>query len=167
MAFDWHARFRQQSGWTRELRAYLYQKAGLNKAERVLEVGCGTGAILVELATRKSLHIHGLDIDPLRLAKAQSHTPALFTCGDALALPYPGNAFDITFCHYLLLWVKDPLHALVEMKRVTCPGGYILAMAEPDYSQRVDKPESLAVTLWSVKELLVFPSRFVPSLRHW
>jgi len=145
MNISWHTRFLQQAGWTRELRAYLYQKTSINNAGRVLEVGCGTGAILKELATRNNLHVHGLDLDPQRLNEARSRIPAIYTCGDAQALPYPENSFDISFCHYLLLWVKDPLQALAEMKRVTRPGGHVLAMAEPDYSQRLDKPDSLAI----------------------
>ena len=37
--------------------------------------------------------------------------------------PFTNASFDLTFCHYLLLWLKDPLSAIKEMKRVTRPGG--------------------------------------------
>jgi len=151
---DWHQRFIQQAGWTRQLREYLYQKTGLDQARDVLEVGCGTGAILCELAPRKSITVHGLDIDLPRLTEACSHVPAIYTCGDAQALPYPEYSFDITVCHYLLLWLKDPLQALAEMKRVTRPGGHVLVMAEPDYSQRLDEPKSLiALGKWQTEAL--------------
>jgi len=66
----------------------------------------------------------------------------MLTRADAFALPYPQGSFDITYCHFLLLWVKDPLVVLREMKRVT--RGHVLALAEPDYSARVDKPAELA-----------------------
>ena len=141
-AIDWHARFVQQAAWTRDLRTYLFERAGLAQAQRVLEVGCGTGAILSELDTRAA--VHGLDLNPARLVEAHLHVPqAALVCGNALRLPYPSAAFEITFCHFLLLWVPDPLQALLEMRRVTRPGGYVLALAEPDYSARVDKPEAL------------------------
>ncbi len=140
---NWHTRYTQQANWTRELRAYLFQRTGMTTAERVLEVGCGTGAILGEIRTQAP---HGLDLQPAALMEARVHAPAAcLTCGEALSLPYPDDLFEITYCHYLLLWVSDPQRALIEMKRVTRPGGHVLALAEPDYSARVDKPAELAV----------------------
>ncbi len=107
-------------------------------ARRVLEVGCGTGAVLSTLQTSASLY--GLDLDA-----ALHQTKNFFlTRGDAHSLPYPNHCFDITYCHYLLLWVTDPLKALTEMKRVTKNNGYVLAFAEPDYTARLDKPDELS-----------------------
>jgi len=144
---DWHARFLHQATWTRELRAYAFDKVGLKRGGRILEVGCGTGALLAELptqATPNSLSLHGLDLEPARLAEARLHAPGVVLVGgNALSLPYLAGSFDITFCHFLLLWVHEPLQALHEMKRVTRSGGYVLALAEPDYSGRVDQPEEL------------------------
>jgi SAM-dependent methyltransferase len=140
---DWHRRFLQQAAWTHDLRSYLFEQAGLSHARRVVEIGCGTGAILSGLPTPAT--IYGLDVDPVRLVEACRNVPtAVLVCGNALGLPFPSNLFDITFCHFLLLWVRDPLQALLEMKRVTRSGGSVLALAEPDYSSRVDKPDALA-----------------------
>ena len=140
---NWHDRYVQQAGWTRDLRNYLFDKAGLKTARRVLEVGCGTGAILSELDSPASPH--GLDLDAGALVDARVHAPAAtLVRGDALSLPYADFTFDITFCHFLLLWVRDPLTAVREMARVTRPNGFVLALAEPDHTARVDKPESLA-----------------------
>jgi len=139
---DWHARYAQQANWTRGLRKYLFEKTELPRAGRALEVGCGTGAILREVAGEAVLY--GLDQDLSALAQCRVHAPAcLLTRGDALSLPFPSGSFDVTFCHFLLLWVRDPLRALVEMRRVTRLGGHVLALAEPDYTGRVDEPEDL------------------------
>ena len=63
-------------------------------------------------------------------------------------------AFDITFCHFLLLWVQHPLQALSEMQRVTRPGGFVLALAEPDYDHRLDTPASLTLLgRWQAESL--------------
>jgi SAM-dependent methyltransferase len=150
---DWHRRYLQQAKWTRDLRAYLFDQAGLNEGSRVLEVGCGTGAILSELPTKASLH--GADIDPVALTQCQVHAPsAALVRGDALQLPYASHAFDIVYCHFLLLWVNDPLQALLEMKRVAKAGAHILAFAEPDYTARVDEPDELApLGRWQAESL--------------
>ena len=149
---NWHERYTQQAGWTRALREYLFQRTSLEGADRVLEVGCGTGAILSTVQTNA---LHGLDLRLASLKGARLHAPAAsLTCADAHFLPYADNAFDITFCHYLLLWVSDPYRVLLEMKRITRPGGHVLALAEPDYSARIDEPPELAVLgRWQVESL--------------
>jgi len=150
---DWHKRFLQQAGWTVDLRRYLFEKAGLSQARRVLEVGCGTGAILADIKGPGTCF--GLDLDAGRLKEARQHAAeARLVCGDALRLPFPSESVDITCCHYLLLWVGDPLQALQEMKRVTCVGGSVLALAEPDHSARVDEPSTLALLgRWQTESL--------------
>ncbi len=85
-----------------------------------------------------------LDLDPDALAQCQIHAPAASLIhGNALSLPYSNHSFDVVYCHFLLLWVSDPLQALLEMKRVTKPGGHVIAFAEPDYTKRIDKPDEL------------------------
>lgn len=139
---DWHSRYTQQAIWTRDLRAYLFEKAGLANTSCVLEVGCGTGAILRQLITSATLH--GLDLNPAALAECRIHVPsAALVNGDAMSLPYSDEAFEIVYCHFLLLWVHDPVQALVEMKRVARQGGHVIAFAEPDYLHRIDRPDEL------------------------
>jgi SAM-dependent methyltransferase len=140
---NWHARYQQQATWTASLREYLFKKVDLASARSVLEVGCGTGAILSKLNSLTPPH--GLDLSQTALAQARKNAPqALLVRGDAHHLPYPDGTFDLTCCHFLLLWLSDPLRALQEMRRVSQPGAHILALAEPDYSARVDAPPELA-----------------------
>jgi ubiquinone/menaquinone biosynthesis C-methylase UbiE len=152
---DWHSRFVQQSGWTKELRSYLFDKI-INKSNQlILEVGCGTGVIISDLGLMKS-HLHGLDINYKYLNKGLEIEPEIFfTQGDAHNLPYPDNYFDITICHYFLMWVKIPSEVLREMARVTKKGGLVMSLAEPDYGGRIDYPDNLAVLgKWQIESLL-------------
>jgi SAM-dependent methyltransferase len=62
---------------------------------------------------------------------------------DRHTLPFQ-PVFDVTFCHFLLLWVSNPEKVVAEMGRVTRPGGSV-RLAEPDYGGRIDYPESLSL----------------------
>jgi ubiquinone/menaquinone biosynthesis C-methylase UbiE len=142
---DWHIRFRLQAAWTAELRRYLLGRVGLPAQPAILEVGCGTGAVLSDLPRLvPGCRLHGLDLAPAYLAQARQDVPsARLVQGDAHALPYPTGVFDLVCCHFLLLWLSDPLQSLVEMRRITRSGGWVMALAEPDYGGRIDFPPSL------------------------
>ena len=151
---NWHDRYTQQATWTHELRNYIFSKIHLEDAHRVLEVGCGTGAVLSELPPR--LDLHGVDINRLALDECHIHVPpASLIQGNALQLPYANKSFDIVYSHFLLLWVHNPLQSLREMKRTTRGGGYVIAFAEPNYLKRVDAPEELIpLGKWQTEALI-------------
>jgi SAM-dependent methyltransferase len=138
---EWHARYQVQAGWTAEIRNYLYQRASLQDARRILEVGCGSGVICKTLHQAGQTQVCGLDIDRSILQVAQKYDQATsFVNGDGYHLPYSDQAFDGVLCHFLLLWLKSPVTVLREMARVCRPGGVILALAEPDHDGRIDQP---------------------------
>lgn len=141
---DWHQRFQQQAQWTSQLRRHIYDAVNISHAGKILDIGCGTGILEAELHHFTNAKITALDIDSKNLSFAGKFTSADWTCADAACLPYPAQSFDVTLCHYLLLWLKDPVFALSEMKRVTRPGGHILLLAEPDYAHRIDYPTELS-----------------------
>ncbi|MEI6291164.1 MAG: methyltransferase domain-containing protein [Chloroflexota bacterium] len=139
---DWHNRYLQQAGWTIGVRNYLLKKAGLDDNSKILDLGCGTGALLSEFPIQKS--VHGIDINFENLLQSQKNASKThLVCGDGQNLPYLNAAFDISYCHFVLLWAKQPEFLLSEMCRVTKPGGYVIAFAEPDYGGRIDFPVEL------------------------
>ncbi len=149
-----HRRYTQQAGWTVPLRRHIFMRAGFPNARRVLEIGCGTGAVLASLP-HSSASIFGLDVDRASLLVAHTTIEAApLTNGDAHKLPFSDDCFDISFFHYVLLWLKDPVKAISESRRVTRPGGAVIAFAEPDYNQRKTPSPALAkVNEWQMKSL--------------
>ncbi len=141
---EWHQRYKQQAGWSAELRRLIYSFPWFVEAQLIIEFGCGTGAILQEICPFQKQCVVGLDIesDPLIFASSID-TPSKLVQADAYTTPFPESTFDICFCHYLLLWTKKPDLIIEEMIRITKPGGWIMALAEPDYGGRIDYPVEL------------------------
>jgi SAM-dependent methyltransferase len=151
---EWHAQFTRQARWTRAVRNQLYRRVNLLRAERVLDVGCGTGVITEEMAARCKGQVIGVDVDAAMIAFAQdSGGRAEYRVGDAHQLDFPDGHFDVVACHFLLMWVSNPALAVREMARVTRPGGAVLACAEPDYGGRIDYPEELPLARWQAEAL--------------
>ncbi len=141
----WHRRYTQQAKWSQEIRRYLLGKITLAEGDKILEVGSGTGAVLSLLSEETHAQCYGIDIDFASLAfSAKLGYPLALAAGDAYSLPFSDDSFNLTYCHYLLLWIKNPLAVIAEMVRVTRPGGFVIALAEPDYQARIDQPTILA-----------------------
>jgi SAM-dependent methyltransferase len=150
---EWDVQFRRQAGWTRATRTHLYRRANLLRAGHVLDVGSGTGAVTEELAGRTQAHVVGVDVDPAMVAYTQARGGrADYRPGDAHDLAFSDARFDVTVCHFLLMWCRDPARAAQEMVRVTRPGGAILVCAEPDYGGRIDHPD-LPLRDWQIQAL--------------
>lgn len=141
---DWRKRYQFQASWTEAIRRSLLGQINMQPSARILEVGCGPGVILTGDLPVAPEFRHGIDLDFQALQQAHASLPASrWICGDGLRLPFADYSFSVSFCHYFLLWV-NPLAALAEMRRVTQPGGWVFAFAEPDYQARIDYPALLA-----------------------
>ncbi len=151
----WHLRYLQQANWTRSLRDYLLGHIVDFQPDSILEVGCGTGAIQIDMLNRGIRFSVGFDVSLSSLVYAQNTaTSSFYAQGDAHRLPFPNNFFDVVFCHYLFLWVKQPELVLAEMYRTTRPGGFVIAFAEPDYGGKVDFPLELGIiNTWQMESL--------------
>lgn len=142
---EWDERYRQQAGWTAAMRAYLLALIDLSARSRILEVGCGTGAVTSWLRERTLAKVFGVDLEVAAVRFANTvDRGASFAAGDGLHLPFAAGQFDAVTCHFLLLWIQQPGRALDEMVRVTRSGGAVIAFAEPDYGGRIDHPAALA-----------------------
>lgn len=141
-----HEQYRHQSVWSQEIRSRFYTWLSFESGVRALEVGSGTGVITSEFSSQSDLPAIGLDIDPAVTSFAAMHDPTSpYLVGDGAQLPFLSNAFDVVFCHFLLLWTRSPARIMEEMVRVVRPGGAIAALAEPDYDARIDYPETLEI----------------------
>ncbi len=143
---DWHNRFKMQAKWTSTIRSFIFNAIDIHQSTRILDVGCGTGALEADIAPRYSFTLHGLDINGQYLSYAKrTGISAIYTQADAYHTPYETGTFDACFCHFFLLWITNPVQVLTEIKRITRPGGKIAAIAEPDYGGRIDYPPELEV----------------------
>ena len=131
-----------QAGWTGEIRRHVYQLLDLPARDRVLDVGCGGGAITAELSEQARGKAVGCDVNPAMLAVAQENYPHLvFEKNESAKLPFPDDEFDLVCCHFTLLWAQDPVALLREMKRVAKPGAPVAALAEPDWGGYLEWPD--------------------------
>jgi len=120
---------------------YFFDLLKTSPADKILDMGCGTGALLPDLQSLSPAEIYGADYSLYHLAAAKSTCPDCYLVGaNVFQLPFADNSFEMVLSHYFMLWVGDPTKALVEMHRITKPGGTIVCFAEPDYGGRIDYP---------------------------
>ncbi len=99
---------------------------------RLLDVGCGLGAISLGLARAVSPgEMHGLDMEPSQIDMARSNAQmygvdnATFHVGDAIDLPFEDGSFDVVSFQNVIMHIPDTRKVLAEAKRVLKPGGII------------------------------------------
>ena len=117
--------------WSSRLAPLLIQFAGINAADRILDVGCGTGSLTFALAERfPRASIAAMDYSQtfVEYARSKSSNPNLhFEQGDAAALHYGNAQFDATMSLLVLNFIPAAERAAREMRRVTKSGGVVAA----------------------------------------
>lgn len=115
----------------------LLRLASSLQANRILEVGCGTGYWLHQLTAVQSA-LFGLDPSMGMLKQAKRHSSALHLIdGVAENLPFPSRTFDITFCVQAIHHLANPRRFVQEAHRVLERGG-ALAVVGSDPHQPQD-----------------------------
>jgi len=96
---------------------------------RVLDVGCGPGALTTELVGRVgAAAVASVDPSPAFVDAARSRNPGVdVRCASVEQLPFDDGAFDATLAQLVVHFMPDPVAGLHEMARVTRPGGVVAA----------------------------------------
>ncbi|MBT5111032.1 MAG: methyltransferase domain-containing protein [Rhodospirillaceae bacterium] len=139
----------QMGRWSRKLSGPFLDFAGVNTSGRILDAGCGTGALAVELLQRTEMaEIVGIDISDAYVAHAKSaigDQRATFETGDLTALHFADGTFDQVFSQLVLQFVPNSVGAIGELVRVTRPGG------------------SVAAAVWDLRGGLIFNRLFLDT----
>ena len=133
----YHRYMRTSCAWDAERyegkHSYVWQfGAGLvdvlapREGERILDVGCGTGQLTAEIASR-GVHVVGLDSSTNMLGQARQNYPRQeFVLADATNFRFP-EPFDAVFSNAALHWVKDAEAAVECIALSLRPGGRFVA----------------------------------------
>lgn len=139
----------------RRVRERALAALDLRPGQTVLDVGCGPGVNLPDLAAGVAADglVLGIDHSPemageaRRRSLAHGHRAAgrvVVLRGDAHALPLADATADRARCDRVLQHVRDPARAIAELRRVARPGA-VLTLAEPDWDTlAIDAPDLAA-----------------------
>jgi SAM-dependent methyltransferase len=107
----------------------LADLAGIAAGQRVLDVGCGPGALTAELVERVGAD-SVVAIDPSQpfVDAARARHPGVdVRLGTAEQLPFPDDEFDAAIAQLVVQFMRDPAAGVGEMARVTRRGGAVVA----------------------------------------
>jgi phosphatidylethanolamine/phosphatidyl-N-methylethanolamine N-methyltransferase len=118
----WAPHYDRVTRFPRERRRSI-ELLALQPGERLLIIGCGTGADLPFVP--ESVSVLAIDLSPAMLRQARAHArPGVeFRVMDGMALELPGGSCDAAILHMVLEVIPDPARCLAEAARVLRKGG--------------------------------------------
>jgi SAM-dependent methyltransferase len=124
---DSYARF--MGRFSEPLAVHFAELAGIETGQRVLDVGCGPGALTAQLVRRLgSGSVAAIDPSASFVAAVRDRFPELdVQRGAAERLPFADGTFDAALAQLVVHFMADPVAGLAEMGRVTRPGGLVAA----------------------------------------
>ena len=107
----------------------LADLAGVQAGQRVLDVGCGPGALTAELLARTGAgNVAAVDPSAPFVAAAAARYPGVdVRQASAEQLPFEDDAFDVALAQLVVHFMTDPVRGIAEMARVVRPGGVVAA----------------------------------------
>ncbi len=124
---------RYMGDWSQRVGSVFLHWLAAPSGLKWIDVGCGNGAFTELLAERCApTEVNGIDPSEAQLDFARKRPAARlakFDRGDAMALPFPADAFDVAVMALVIFFVPDPARGVAEMVRVVRPGGIVAAYA--------------------------------------
>jgi ubiquinone/menaquinone biosynthesis C-methylase UbiE len=107
----------------------LADLAGVQAGQRVLDVGCGPGALTAELVARVEPHsVSAVDpSEPFVAAARERYPEVTVRQSSAEQLPFPDGEFDAALAQLVVHFMSDPVAGVTEMRRVTREDGVVAA----------------------------------------
>ena len=111
------------------LSAQMADLAGVRAGQRVLDVGCGPGALTAELVTRVgAANVAAIDPSKPFVEAVKARQPGVdVRLAPAEELPFDDDAFDAALAQLVVHFMSDPVRGIGEMARVVRPGGVVAA----------------------------------------
>jgi ubiquinone/menaquinone biosynthesis C-methylase UbiE len=152
--------------WNPDYLSLLAERLDLEECLAMADIGCGQGMMSFLFAEHlpKGAKITGIDSESRYIKRAtqkarkvakRTEVELAFEQGYAEALNLDDESQDVVFCQTLLIHVPSPEKVLAEMKRVTKPGGYIVAI-EPNNLAANLVFDKYAQTDYNVEDMLDF-----------
>jgi ubiquinone/menaquinone biosynthesis C-methylase UbiE len=107
----------------------LVDRAGPKAGERIIDVGCGSGATTIAFAKKvgPSGHVTGVDVSGPMLARARQGLPADlpvdFVLADATVYPFVSASFDLLTSRFGVMFFADPALSFANMRKALRPSG--------------------------------------------
>lgn len=118
--------------------------ARIDKATKVLEVGCGTGNYVIALNLLKGCQAWGIDISEEMLSIAKKRTSSInFIVQDAIKLDFPNEFFDFVFSVNVIHHIENHQRYYKEAYRVLKYGGIIATVTDSEWILRNRRPLTL------------------------